>query len=220
MTPLIESSPFLIILTALMTGLILALLVMTGWRIWRSSRLRKKQRQYLALRVAVSLEDYARQCMEAIHDVELHTATNGEIGQPGLGMPALAEYPSDAPWDLFDSEVANRILSFRNTVRSASLRVQSSLLDNRTMVTGFFFEECGICGADAFELARSLRARHGLNPFRPSYDYPGMLAHRAVTARAKNDSGENGQVIKLDTAPFVARADDELPAIPIKRASA
>lgn len=218
MSSLIESQPFLLFSAALLAGLVLATVAQTGFKVWLLNRRQIKDREYLALRTAIILEDFSRQCMEAIQDCEIYEATGGEIGTVGMSLPGLAEYPSEASWDLFDSEIANRTLSFRNTVRSASLRIQASLLENRSAMMGLFFEECGICGADAFELARTLRARHGVKGYTPSYDYPAMLAHRAVTARAQNDQSEDAQIIRLKSKPDYSDGED-LPSLPLGQSS-
>lgn len=214
MISIFESSPLILILTSILTGLIMAFAVQTVVSQWSLKKRKRKAREYLALRVAVLLEDFSRQCLEKIHARDINDMTDDQP-VPGLrDLPELDEFPEPGSWHLLDGDLANRILTFRNTVKTAGLRLQGAFIEDQLGVNDLFVEECGICGADAFELARSLRVRHGLKTYKPPYDYPAMLAHRALTARVNSELGDNehAQVIELGSSKLRSA---ELPVLPI-----
>lgn len=73
-------------------------------------RTRRKHGAYLALRLAVLLEDYAENCLDLIYSTRNYFSSNGIVGYYQTRLPELEEYPpDDEGWrslPLFISEMA------------------------------------------------------------------------------------------------------------------
>ena len=185
-------------------GALAAALVNAGASVRRTRENRRGRLAHLGLRVAVQLERFSQACYSAIHECEVFEETGGAIGRRGRRLPELAEYPDGEGWLDLEPELADRLLTFRNALATANLRVRAATHDDVEAGQSIFVEECGVCGADAWDLAQSVRRRCGLKLYSPPYDFPRMLTQRALLARATGEIKEGGPASVL-TLPSVLR---------------
>lgn len=74
---------------------------------------RKRKARYLALRVSLILERYYHACADRAGDINEYLDSRSNGGSNEVGLPDLAEYPSDAvSWVYLDQGIADEVLSF------------------------------------------------------------------------------------------------------------
>lgn len=73
---------------------------------------RRRKARYLALRLALILENYYRACADRIYDIDLHIGSNGAAGNNFAGFPKLVAYPDDPiAWIYINQGVADEVLN-------------------------------------------------------------------------------------------------------------
>jgi hypothetical protein len=119
---------------------------------------RKLQAAYMAMRLAVILEEFVVKCVyRSWHDDADFAEGRTEL-DPDL--PALACYPEDSDWKSLDPKLAGRVLSFRNEITSAGMlcQFQGSREGNNVASAA----ETIVAGANAWRLAQDLREKYNL----------------------------------------------------------
>ena len=127
--------------------------------IYRDRRDRKLQADYMAMRLAVILEEFVVKCVHrAWHD----DADLAE-GSSALdyNLPTLACYPQDSDWKSLDPKLAGQVLSFPNEITSAGLSSQfEGTREGNTIASA---NKTIVAGVRAWELAQALRKKYHLD---------------------------------------------------------
>lgn len=134
----------------------------------RERKSMERDARYLAVRVAVILEQFAMQCSEQVSDHEMHQNSSGHAGQLNPGIPDLPPYPDEAEWKTLEPNLLADALSFRNQCSQAKAAIaycynidsgpDSSAIDEANV-------QCGACGYVAWQIAENMRRRYKLPPF-------------------------------------------------------
>ena len=93
--------------------------IMVWIKEWASAwRNRKRDAQYLAIRIVCILDEYADGCIEVAQDHgELLTEETGEEGSlPSAGTPSPPLFPNDVNWKSIDHQLAYRVLTLPGKV--------------------------------------------------------------------------------------------------------
>lgn len=145
---------------------------------------------YLALRVAVQLENFADECADRAAHNDYHNHGHGHVTGGYVTLPEFPTYPEDGEgWRALKVGLAARALSLPNLVRSS----QNYIREIQHISGGEggerqCEEECVLRGYDAWELARDLRRRWGgyaLGEFVPVSDFPIWLKKEAAAIRTR-----------------------------------
>jgi hypothetical protein len=159
-----------ILKVALSTGIVAALINqgITWLRDWRKeSSTIQRNATYLALRVAVILEQFAIMCADVIGDNVLYRDSDGHAGKSHGSLPPLGEYPTDADWKSVDPAFSARALALRNEIFLSDGAIAFVWEVDHDTVQGACNEHAGKCGYRAWQLAVDLRKRYGLPEFDP-----------------------------------------------------
>lgn len=159
-----------IVTTALSTGVATALFNQ-GIAWWRETRKDnsaiEREARYLAIRLAVLLEDFAIVCADAISDQELHRSSEGAAGRPHGVLPELPPYP-EGDWRVLDPEFLGRCLTLRNELKLSDGQINFwEDVGERDCIPQEFDEQAGKCGYRAWVLASDLRGHYRLAAFDP-----------------------------------------------------
>jgi hypothetical protein len=132
-----------------------------GWlREWWTNKSQKKsEAAYLAMRLAVILEEFVIKCVyKSWHD---EADLNRGFVEIGYSLPPLSSYPHDADWKSLDPKLAGRVLSFQNeiTAAAASCEFQGRCEGNEVASA----DETIVAGVNAWKLAQSLRKKYNLD---------------------------------------------------------
>ena len=86
--------------------------------IWREHHQRKKQAAYMAMRLAVILENFAWACANFIQDNRnAQTLPDEEYPAWDVTLPELGTYPDEGEgWRAIDRKLAGRCLDLRNRI--------------------------------------------------------------------------------------------------------
>lgn len=134
----------------------------------RETKTRKREKEYLAIRLAVALERFAVDCTSVISDNKFYQTIGSAAGEPHLALPHLAEYPTDADWKSLASRLVARVLSFRTEVQLSNHIIESHYLGYPEGAVDACNEEAGKCGRIAQLLAADLRSDCDVEAFAPS----------------------------------------------------
>lgn len=107
-------------LAGILAGIISAF-VNGGIKEFLEHRERKRKARFLALQISLILENYYHACAERLYDIENFRGSNGHGGSNEVGLPDIADYPSDpSSWLYLKSEIADEVLSFPSVIRSVN----------------------------------------------------------------------------------------------------
>ncbi len=123
--------------------------------------------RYLALRIAVMLEQFSISCADAISENDMYQQSEGYAGRPHGKLPSLSEYPTDADWRSLDPSLAAQIISFRNELLLSDQTIEFWWDVDRETVRGACDEQAGKSGYRAWLIASQLRGRYRLPSFDP-----------------------------------------------------
>lgn len=150
-----------------LTGVVAALLTQgLGWGRdwWTSSRQRKSDADYLALCLAVTLEEFVVKCRDRLWNDEANISRGSY--DLDYSLPKLAPYPDDSQsWKSLHAhkpKIVERVLSFRNEITSAELTNKfSGMYEGNTVASQ---DETIIAGVTALNLAKEIRTVLKLKP--------------------------------------------------------
>jgi hypothetical protein len=118
--------------------------------IWATKRRRNSEATYLAMRLAVILEEFVVKCVyRSWHDEADLTEGTHELN---YNLSALASYPQESDWKSLDPTLAGRVLSFPNEIISAGMSYQFRGMREGDKITSH--DETIVAGVNAW---RSLR---------------------------------------------------------------
>lgn len=134
---------------------------------WINKNRKKSEATYLAMRLAVILEEFAVKCA--------YTMQHGEADYKegavefSYNLPTLAPYPQESDWKSLDHKLAAQIMSFPNEISAAEMSCEFQRRHE-----GYLFgssDETIVAGAKACRLAQSLRKKYSLD-INPIADMP------------------------------------------------
>ena len=159
-----------ILTLAFSTGLATAIFNQTiGWlRDARHERLvQARDACYLAIRLAVLLEQFGIACAVRISDQDLYGRHGGLVGASFGALPDLPPFPDEEDWKALHPDLLARVLTLRNELllcgRAIALLANvypEGVLDEST-------QQCGKAGHIAMVLAGDLRRHYHLPTFDP-----------------------------------------------------
>lgn len=139
-------------------------------QLFTSHRERKKlgrDAKYLAIRLAVILEQFAIECAERIAAMEMYQSSKGGAGSLFGKLPELPAYPEEAKWEALDANLLARALTLKNELPLSDRAIAFWEDIDRTSIPAECAQQCGKCGYMAWELAVAIRAKYGFPPFDP-----------------------------------------------------
>ncbi len=157
-----------IIALALSSGVIASTITqgLSTWReFYKAKQDRNRDATYLAIRVAVILEQFATDCAMQLADLDAFKSSRGAIGNEYWKLPTLPAYPEELSWGAIDSKMCERMLSFTTEVRIGQSFLVGLSEFEPTEVPIHCGEKCAVLGFRAWILARDLRARYRVRPF-------------------------------------------------------
>ena len=118
---------------------------------------------YLAMRLAVTFEDFASACADTLSNIDVFRASRGAAGSSTLHFPVMPDFPSDDDaWRAMDQKVVNRVLSFSGKTASHQRNILFLLdVNDEEGVHSNFRENLVHLGLDALDLAKELRLKYG-----------------------------------------------------------
>jgi len=151
---------------------------------------RKKQATYMAMRLAVTLENFAWACANLIQDNHnAQTLADEEYPEWDVSLPVLPPYPDDDDgWRSLDRKLAGRCLVFRNRLQESDsiIRTTIDLLDGED--TKIAIDEAAAKrGLEAWDIAVALRQKHRIEDDKPEWNYVELLKLTAVAAEKAQD---------------------------------
>ncbi len=129
----------------------------------RDWRHKKSQANYMAMRLAVTLEFYASACADLIQkNANAEPPPTDEFGGTA-DMPELSAYPDDAEgWRAIDSALAGRCLNLRNKIHGSQGAIDSTIEYRMDDLEDTIAEQAAERGLEAWHLAVALRRKHGV----------------------------------------------------------
>ncbi|CAN2534616.1 hypothetical+protein [Methylocapsa aurea] len=171
-----------------------------GWlrESWTNKRRTKSEATYLALRLAVILEEFVGKCVyRGLHDQA--NLTEGRI-ELDFNLPTLTCYPLDSQdWKSFhnhSSKLADQILSFQNYVASAGMSCHFQGMHEGNRIASA--DETIIAGIKAWNIAQELRKSYGLDTI--IIDHIDLLH----CANKKIQQEQKYYAVRLETGPASA----------------
>jgi len=135
----------------------------------REKQSRGREAKYLAIGVAVILEEFSSHCAEYVSDQDIYSKSEGSFGTAHGTLPDLKPYPEGANWKVFDLNLLGRVLSFPNELKY-SQRLISWFGENCDYpATQECYRECGRCGYVAWKLAKDIRQEYGFPAIDETY---------------------------------------------------
>ncbi len=135
--------------------------VFLGWlHAWWTNKSRKNsEATYLAMRLAVILEEFVVKCVyKSWHD---EAGLNQGFVELDYGLPPLSSYPQDSDWKSLNLKLAGRVLSFQNEITAAAASCQFQGMCEGNKIASA--DETIVAGVNAWKLAQSLRKRYNLD---------------------------------------------------------
>jgi hypothetical protein len=157
-----------ILTLALSTGFATAIFNMLGgW--WRESQRDRasteRDARYLAIRLAVMLEEYAIRCADQIADNDMFRGAEGYAGKRWGSLPDLPPYPDEDDWRALGPDLLSRVLTFRNERTLGDNKIEFWSDIDPECIPQECDQQCGRSGYAAWMLARDMRTRYGLDAF-------------------------------------------------------
>lgn len=127
----------------------------------------KRGATYLALRIAVALEQFAISCADQIGENDVHEESHGHAGTAYVGLPKNPEYPTDADWKALIGTLAARALGLTNEIHMGARALAFSLDNDPENATSDCSDRCAVLGLRALTLATELRSEYRIRRFDP-----------------------------------------------------
>jgi hypothetical protein len=163
-----------------------------GLNAWLTRRTAKKSATYSAIRVAVTLEQFANACIAQLSNHEF--AVSSRIRQPSLALPKLSPYPDDITWPLFPSQLSERALTLPNELQEARREIEFMKAVEGHWEFDTAIENTARNGQKALELAVAFRVKYGLPAFE-ELEGSRALLQKPLDLIAARDELHNGIVL-------------------------
>lgn len=125
----------------------------------------RRHARYLALRIAIEMDNYFQACFDRISDINDYNASGGHAGAQHFAVPFPSELAADdVGWVNLNPKLSDRVLSFGTRVKYLNSSIRNDLehmsgpLEDRDMslTLAHLYE----AAQDAYLLARELRHRY------------------------------------------------------------
>jgi hypothetical protein len=159
---------------------------------WRKHR---ADGTYLALRLAVNFEAYAKACATVVSDNEYpEHHPDHEFPNWITTLPEPPELPDDADgWKALDANEASAVLGFSMAIKDAQSVIYAIAEYTLHDVGESAQEEAARLGIQAWEIAKRLRVSHRLDPVARRFDYVMQLRREIVKADDRNKEAQAQQ---------------------------
>ena len=175
--------------------------VQVGWSLIQEHRAKKDRAAYLALRVAVTLEAYASDCLDLIFDnASLQEPPDQPYPDWNPFLPEAPSYPEDDHdgWRSMTRSLVTRCLNFPNKVRGSQGMIRSTAEHGHgDELSDVIDEHAALRGIEAWEIATSLRKEYHLPPSEAIFDYVEALRVRLNIALAGKAAREESQAAMM-----------------------
>ncbi|MAN73862.1 MAG: hypothetical protein CME84_07220 [Henriciella sp.] len=116
-----------------LAGVLLGSLIAVSKDAWASSRQRRRDGSYAAIRLACLLDEYADKCIDVVQDDGTaygqpagRTSDGQEYLQAQVATPGPPDYPDDIAWRSLDEKLMHRILALPNMARSTDRHIDAA----------------------------------------------------------------------------------------------
>jgi hypothetical protein len=145
---------------------------------WRERKHSGRHKAYSALRVALSLEDFAYACASEMSDIQTHEASDGADGAPYKGVPAAPVFADDVDFRLLPAEYVERALRFSAIVHRAESSIAHEIYDGPDVSMDAIAKCLAVAGVEALQLADAFRATGGVarrTPLKGAWNFEAVL---------------------------------------------
>ena len=138
-----------------------------GWlrEVRHDSASTERDARYLAIRLAVMLEEYAINCADRIGDNDMHRQSGGHAGKRWGALPELQPYPNEDDWKALAPDLLSRVLTLRIQLSLANNAIAFWMDIDPECIPQECDQQCGRTGYAAWTLARDMRSRYRLGTF-------------------------------------------------------
>jgi hypothetical protein len=152
--------------------------------IYRERRMRRKQAAYMAMRLAIVLENFAWACADLIQaNQNARTPANAKYPCREIALPELLAYPEDVDgWRAIAPKLAARVLGLRNKLHESKSTILNTAEFNKEELGWLLHEKAASRGLEAWRIAVDLRKTHGIEPAELEWDYRDYLRRTLDTA--------------------------------------
>lgn len=171
--------------------------VQVVWPYVQERRAKTDRAAYLALRVAVTLEAYASDCIDLIFDnANLQEPYDAPYPAWNSKLPEPPSYPDDDldGWRSMTRSLVTRCFNFPNKVRGSQGMLRSTVENGHEGELSYMIDEhAAQRGIEAWEIATSLREEYHLSPSEMIFDYVDALRSTLKGALAAKAAHEESQ---------------------------
>lgn len=150
-----------------------------------------------ALHIALTLEQYASDCLDPIQDLENFGSPQGSGREPSGRIPNLAEYPPGVDWRSFGIRSTCAAFEFRVSVQHAqACSYNVWTYDGVHAAWGYAATKSAELGKTALIVARRLRSEFGLPASRKHDDFDIEGFFRNEIAKTEAHKAANRSLLK------------------------
>jgi hypothetical protein len=149
-------------------------LVQSLMPIYRDRRTRRKQAAYMAMRLAVVMENFAWACANFIQDNHnARTPPEAEYPAWEIALPELLAYPEDADgWRAIAPKLAGRVFGLRNKLHESKSTIRNIIEFNKAELGWVLDEQAASRGLEAWRMAIDLRKTYGIEAVELEWNFP------------------------------------------------
>jgi hypothetical protein len=152
--------------------------------LYRDRRMRRKHAAYMAMRLAVAMENFAWACANFIQDN--HNARippDEEYPAWEIALPELPAYPEDVDgWRALAPKLAGRVFGMRNKLNESNSTIRNIIEFNKAELGWVLDEQAASRGLEAWRMAVDLRRTYWIEPVELEWNYPDYLQSALDTA--------------------------------------
>ncbi|TXN03069.1 hypothetical protein FV222_08900 [Methylobacterium sp. WL103] len=164
---------------------------------WRKHR---ADGTYLAMRLAVNFEAYAKACATFVSENE-HPEHRPDEEFPDwiTTLPGQPDLPDDADgWKALNANDASAVLGFSMAIKDAQSVIDAIVEYTPDGIGDSAQEEAAKLGLQAWEIADRLRSAHKLDPVTLRFDYVAQLRRQVAIASQRSREEHLRQHQRLD----------------------
>lgn len=115
-----------------LAGVLIGSIITVSKDVWASSRKRRRDGSYAAIRIANILDEYADKCIDVVQDdgtlygQMARTKDGEEYREAKTAAPEPLVFPDDIDWRSLDEATMHRVLSLPNLARSTDRHIQAA----------------------------------------------------------------------------------------------